>query len=132
MILIITGAPRSGKTTLAKKLGLHLDMPVISTDDYLHFHHDRQPYEIAKKVALTGDCILEGTSAARLLRPKKDYFLAPAAVFVCRNDYAEIKMPGFDWTIRFAEEYEVINPGSVKELDLLGGRDETCNQGTIF
>ena len=133
MIICITGAPRSGKTTLANRLGELLALPVIHTDGFLHLHRERQPYEIARKVAQTGSCILEGVSAARLLRPQKIYYLAPQVVFICRNDYAEIKIPGMDWAVEYAEQYGINNEGTTETLYLLGGGpDEASDQGTIF
>ena len=40
-IIIVTGLPGSGKTTLARELSRHLDLPLIATDDIKEMLFDR-------------------------------------------------------------------------------------------
>jgi shikimate kinase len=47
-IIYITGETAQGKTTLAKKLGKHLNVPVISTDKAYNFMHAIEKSEASK------------------------------------------------------------------------------------
>jgi hypothetical protein len=47
-LIYITGETAQGKTTLAKKLGKHLNVPVISTDKAYNFMHAIEKSEASK------------------------------------------------------------------------------------
>lgn len=133
MIIVITGSPRSGKTTLATKLGKQLKLPVISTDDYLNLSHAEQPVAIHNDVVRKGNCIIEGCTAARMLREGKGYYLDPEVVLFCRNDYADIKIWNLKWAVDYTEQYWEQHPDKVLELHLLEeSNGKACDQGTIF
>ena len=65
MSIIISGAPRSGKTTLAK---LHLPGPVLSTDDFRQMDFRAQDEEVATQIALGNHNVIEGCQAVRGVR----------------------------------------------------------------
>ena len=66
--LVITGAPRTGKTTLADALGARLGVRVLHTDDLQHLGWGADSDEGAKWMLEAEPWIIEGTAAVRSLR----------------------------------------------------------------
>jgi hypothetical protein len=62
----ITGGPKTGKTTLAKKLEEQFAVTVFHTDDVKHLPWDQQPAEIVRRAPRQG--IIEGVQVARAAR----------------------------------------------------------------
>lgn len=70
MRILITGGPRTGKTTMAGKLGAELDIPVRHTDDLVgQLSWSEASEEIAKVwLADPRPVIIEGVALPRALR----------------------------------------------------------------
>lgn len=62
--IVITGGPRTGKTTAATALGL----PVRHTDDTKHMEWSAASAEVATWFDAPGPWVIEGVSAPRALR----------------------------------------------------------------
>lgn len=71
--ILIAGRPRTGKTTLADKLGAGLRIPVRHADD-LNKTHDwsAQSLEVATWLDGRGPWIIEGTTVVRAIRKWMD------------------------------------------------------------
>lgn len=70
--VFITGGPRTGKTTLARKLAQGGTVRTIHTDDYLDREHADVPSVLREAVLASDDVVVEGTHVARLLRKYPD------------------------------------------------------------
>lgn len=71
--IVITGAPRSGKSTLARRLSAGT-VPVVRTDDYVRMGvpHAHIPDVARRELERHDSWILEGCQAARVLRRHPD------------------------------------------------------------
>lgn len=68
MRLLITGAPRTGKTTHALALGAHYGAPVYHTDDTKHLPWSDASLEVSRWLERPGPWIIEGVAVPRALR----------------------------------------------------------------
>lgn len=69
MRIIVAGGPRTGKTTLADRLGRDLGMPVRHTDDLIDSHSWSEASEaVSGWCSDQGPWVIEGVAAARALR----------------------------------------------------------------
>lgn len=68
MRIAIIGAPRAGKTTLAKELRSTLGWPILHTDDLVPLGWSAASAEVARALHSTGHLIVEGVAAVRGLR----------------------------------------------------------------
>lgn len=67
MKVVIIGAPRTGKSTLFRKLSLHFDC-AVGTDDFMCLEWSAVPDAVIGVLEKHEDWILEGVNAARVLR----------------------------------------------------------------
>ncbi len=63
----IAGGPRTGKTTLARSMGLELGLPVLSTDQVMDLGWSETSTEVTRWFS-TPDVIIEGVALGRALR----------------------------------------------------------------
>lgn len=68
MKIFITGGPKTGKTTAAKRLSKDLSIPVLHTDDYRNLGWSHQSSQVALQMSRTDSIIIEGTTVPRALR----------------------------------------------------------------
>lgn len=68
MRTVIVGGPRTGKTTLARKLVEAQGVVGISTDDYMSLPWADVPDAVVTRLSRLNDFVLEGVQAARVLR----------------------------------------------------------------
>jgi hypothetical protein len=66
--IIIAGGPRTSKTTYANKLSKELNIPVVSTDNFIACGWSEAPHEIIKAIENMPSYILEGVNAGRTIR----------------------------------------------------------------
>lgn len=67
--IIISGAPKAGKTTLANLLSLRLSRPVYHTDDLISSHSwAEQSSAVASWISLPAPYLIEGVTTPRGLR----------------------------------------------------------------
>jgi hypothetical protein len=66
--IVIAGAPRTGKTTLALELGGRLDAQVLHTDSVIHLGWSEASLEVTTWFIQPGPWIVEGVAAVRALR----------------------------------------------------------------
>lgn len=120
MLTYIVGAPRTGKTTLGRKLAAERGARLISTDDFLHLPHDRQVDAIRAMIEVASgaarNVIVEGVTTARLLphRPDGRVHTGPVpdeVVWVRGPSEAEPRYLGLTaWVNRFVEAYAAKAP----------------------
>jgi hypothetical protein len=67
MRVVIAGGPRTGKSTLFRKLSLHFDC-AVGTDDYMGLEWSAVPDAVIGVLEKHEDWIVEGVQAARVLR----------------------------------------------------------------
>lgn len=65
--IAIVGAPRAGKTTLAERLGRALELPVISSDDFISLGWSNASAVVARCIE-SGPGVYEGVAVVRALR----------------------------------------------------------------
>lgn len=125
MITYVIGAPRTGKTTLARKLAAETGAHLVSTDDYLILPHDLQPTAIALAMLGHHDVVVEGVAAARLLpnRPDgRDHGAPrPDRVVWCRGpSECDPRYAGLSAMVtKFASAYAATAPVETRRLDAL-------------
>jgi dephospho-CoA kinase len=68
MRLLITGGPRTGKTTTALDLGQKHGVPVYHTDDAIPLGWHAASAEVARWLTVPGPWIIEGVAIPRALR----------------------------------------------------------------
>lgn len=68
MKIIIAGGPRTSKSTFAKELNKKLNIPIVSTDDYIACGWSEAPHEIIDAIKDLPSYILEGVNAGRTIR----------------------------------------------------------------
>lgn len=66
--IVITGGPRTGKTTLAEMLREHPDVEVFHTDETIGLGWSAASEEVATWFDFTDPWIIEGVAAVRALR----------------------------------------------------------------
>lgn len=66
--IILAGGPKSGKSTLGRKLSAELGIPLVSTDDYIECGWSEAPHEIILKIKDMPSYILEGVNSGRTIR----------------------------------------------------------------
>lgn len=72
MRIAIAGSPRAGKTTLARKLGVELDVKPFSTDDVIHLGWSEASADVATRLLGPGPYVIEGVAVMRALRKALD------------------------------------------------------------
>lgn len=86
--IFIIGAPKTGKTTLAKQMGQELRLPIVHSDDYIELGWKDAKEALLKRVLRTVEpTIFEGVTVARLLpRELQDGLCAiPKELVWCRG-----------------------------------------------
>lgn len=68
MRICITGGPGTGKTTLGRELAKSLDLPLLSTDDFIAMGWSEASAHVADKFADGAARIVEGVAVPRALR----------------------------------------------------------------
>lgn len=114
MLIFITGAPGTGKTTLAKELETLSHILTLHSDDFLAGRDwEQQVTELDARLQDPpgADCIVEGTTVARLL----DRGYEPDMVFYCvRNGEVQPAHRGMNtWITKFTRAYQRRFPGRV-------------------
>ena len=127
MLTYIVGAPRTGKTTLGRKLAAERGARLISTDDFLHLPHDRQLDAIRAMIEVASgsarNVIVEGVTAARLLphRPDGRVHAGPVpdeVIWVRGPSEEETRYRGLtSWVTRFVESYAAKAPVRTERRD---------------
>jgi len=115
MIIAITGAPGSGKTTMAAVLSKWLNLQVIHTDDFLDYDHDEQPWKVWDEVQSSNLCIVEGTIVARMLRHEKGYYLNPDVLIYTRDARKET-LSNIPWVTTYTNSWAIWNSNKVVEV----------------
>lgn len=109
--IVLVGAPKTGKTTLAKRLAHLLELPVIHSDEFLGMPHRTIPHALAKALRRAPRSILEGTHAIRCL--SRGLF-TPGLVVWCRGP-SENAYPTLAWVVERCWNYQQKHPGLVVE-----------------
>jgi adenylate kinase family enzyme len=114
-LIIITGAPRTGKTTLAGKLGPAISLPVVNSDDFLHLGHANIPEALVQALYPAGT-LLEGTHAARLLSRG----IQPDLLICCRGPSEnDSRYKGITaWVLRNVQQFQARHPDRVVQFTL--------------
>ena len=68
MRVAIVGGPRTGKTTLARRLAARLDLPLVSTDDFIPLGWSGSGARAAAVIADSRRLLIEGVAVPRALR----------------------------------------------------------------
>lgn len=68
MRILITGGPKTGKTTLAKQLGAELSARVLHTDDLIPLGWSEASAEVASWMGRGDPVVIEGVAVPRALR----------------------------------------------------------------
>ncbi len=68
MRILITGGPRTGKTTLGRSLALGAIVPLRHTDDTIDLGWSEASAEVARWISLPGPWVIEGVAVPRALR----------------------------------------------------------------
>lgn len=66
--IAITGGPKTGKTTLARKMSGDLMVALVSTDDYADLGWSESSQAVADRLAEPGAVLVEGVAVPRALR----------------------------------------------------------------
>lgn len=102
-LTLVIGMPRTGKTTLAKKLAAETGAALLHTDDYIDRPWAQIPQAIltaARKV--DGNLIIEGCAAVRLLKRG----MRPDRVVFCRGKAEhDTKYKSMRWILGRATDY---------------------------
>lgn len=64
----IVGGPRTGKTTYARKLAAKLELPLVSTDDFIPLGWSGSGAKAAAVIARARRLLIEGVTVPRALR----------------------------------------------------------------
>lgn len=120
MLVMIVGAPKTGKTTLAGMLRGVSGFEVIHSDDYMYLPWADQPGVLMSKLK-GSDYILEGVAWARCLpRPGLERSsIEPEHVLWIRGPSEEDpKYRGMATQVKRAvEAYKLTHPGRVTEVN---------------
>lgn len=86
--IAIVGAPRAGKTTLAKKLAKELGIPLIHTDDLIgKVSFKDADKELLNQVKDLDSYIVEGVQVSRMLRTSnKDKSWKPDKLYIVESN----------------------------------------------
>ncbi len=68
MKIVIAGGPRTGKSTFATRLNKELNIPIVSTDNYIACGWSEAPHEIINDIKDLDNYILEGVNCGRVIR----------------------------------------------------------------
>lgn len=96
MKIVIAGGPRTGKSSFARKLNEKLNIPIISTDNYIACGWSEAPHKIIEDIIDLPDYILEGVNSGRTIRKlvEKDIKLEFDKVYYLEQPMVEYDKKG--------------------------------------
>lgn len=93
--ILITGGPRTGKTTLGKQLAEQYNVPLLHTDDAIEGRSwSEASAEVATWIERDGPWIIEGVAVPRTMRKCSVDALSSVSEIIIRTETFEALTPG--------------------------------------